>query len=59
MKKLLLSLSLFVVTIAGAQKFDRLPMMGGWVGDHSVAYYYNIGGSVSEDDFVIDAATGK
>ena len=59
MKKLLLSLSLFVVTIAGAQKFDRLPMMGGWVGDHSVAYYYNLGGSVSEDDFVIDAATGK
>ena len=59
MKKLLLSLSLCVATIAGAQEFNRLPMMGGWVGDHQAAFYYNIGGSVSEDDFVVDAATGK
>ena len=59
MKKLLLSLSLCVATIAGAQELNRIPMMGGWVGDHSVAYYYNVGGSVNEDDFVIDAATGK
>ena len=59
MKKLLLSLSLCVATISGAQEFNRLPMMGGWVGDHQAAFYYNIGGSVSEDDFVVDAATGK
>ena len=51
-------MTLCVATIAGAQEFNRFPSMSRWIGDHSMAFNYNMG-SGSEDDFVVDAATGK
>lgn len=59
MKRLVLFLTICLATMAGAQEFNRIPLYG-WIGDHSVAFTYDLNwSSVTEDDFVLDAATGK
>ncbi|MBO6221548.1 MAG: DPP IV N-terminal domain-containing protein, partial [Bacteroidales bacterium] len=59
MKRLVRFLTICLATMAGAQEFNRIPLYG-WIGDHSVAFTYDLNwSSVTEDDFVLDAATGK
>ncbi len=58
MKKFALLLSLCVAFSAVAQELNRIPIMWRWTGDHQVAFTHDYR-NVSENDFTLDAATGK
>ena len=57
MKKLLLSLTICVATFASAQKYNMFPT-GVWIGEHQLAVHPSMG-SDPDNEFVVDAATGK
>lgn len=58
MKKFALLLSICMAVSAVAQELNRIPIMWRWTGDHQVAFTHDYR-NVSENDFTLDAATGK